>query len=59
MFSIFKNDPVKKLREEYEGILTKAMHAQRNGNIKEYSYLSAQADRVLERLQAEEASNNQ
>lgn len=59
MFSIFNKDPVKKLRKEYEEILIKAMHAQRNGNIKEYSSLSAQADQLLKRLNIEESNNKQ
>ncbi|MBT3899828.1 MAG: Lacal_2735 family protein, partial [Gammaproteobacteria bacterium] len=40
MFKLFKRDPAKKLRKEYHLKLEKALHAQRNGNIREYSFLT-------------------
>ena len=46
MFSIFKRDPAKKLKKRYFAKLEQAMLAQRNGDIKTYSELSAEADEI-------------
>lgn len=46
MFSLFKRDPVKKLKKQYFAKLEQAMLAQRNGDIKTYSELSAEADEI-------------
>lgn len=55
MFSIFKSDPSKKLRKDYEALLTKAMQAQRSGDIRSYSELSEQADAIYKKIEALEA----
>ena len=52
LFKLFKKDPAKKLRKEYHLKLEKALHAQRNGNIREYSFLTSEAEAVKERLDA-------
>lgn len=52
IFKWFKKDPAKKLQKEYLLKLEKAMHAQRNGNIREYSFLTAEAEAVREKLEA-------
>lgn len=52
IFKWFKKDPAKKLKKEYLLKLEKAMHAQRNGNIREYSFLTAEAEAVREKLEA-------
>jgi hypothetical protein len=44
MFSLFKKDPVKKLKKSYMLKLEQAMNAQRNGDIKAYSYITSEAD---------------
>jgi hypothetical protein len=44
MFGLFKRDPKKKMRKEYDALLEKAMHAQRNGDIRTYSMLTAEAE---------------
>jgi hypothetical protein len=44
MFSIFKRDPIKKLKKSYMLKLEQAMNAQRNGDIKAYSYITNEAD---------------
>jgi hypothetical protein len=44
MLSIFKKDPIKKLRKAYMAKLEQAMNAQRNGDIKSYSFISSEAD---------------
>jgi hypothetical protein len=47
-----KKDPAKRLRKEYHLKLEKAMYAQRNGNIREYSFLTAEAESAREKLEA-------
>ena len=46
MFSIFKKDPVKKLNKLYEAKLEQAMKSQRNGDIKSYSMITAEAENI-------------
>jgi hypothetical protein len=50
MFGIFKSDPVKKLRNAYHAKLTEAMNAQRNGKIREYSFITAEAEVLKSKL---------
>ncbi|MEC8229997.1 MAG: DUF6435 family protein [Pseudomonadota bacterium] len=55
MFGLFKSNPTKKLRKQYDALLEKAMHAQRNGDIKTYSMLTAQSEELwkeIERLES-------
>ena len=56
MFSIFKSDPLKKLNKRYEAKLALAMHAQRNGNIKGYSMITAEAEEIAVQIKALEVS---
>ena len=51
MFGWLKSDPAKKLRKQYHAKLEQAMHAQRNGNIREYSFLTAEAEALREELE--------
>lgn len=46
MFSFFKSDPAKKLKKQHSLLLEKAMHAQRNGDIRTYSALTFEADKI-------------
>jgi hypothetical protein len=46
MFSLFKKDPIKKLNKSYEAKLEQAMHAQRNGDIKSYAMITAEAEKI-------------
>ena len=55
MFSLFKRDPVKKLNKLYESKLEQAMWAQRNGDIRSYSMLTAEAEEI--RLKVVELEN--
>ena len=50
MFSIFKQDPIKKLDKLYEQKLEEAMHAQRNGNIKLYAMITAEAEKIKQKI---------
>ena len=57
MLSLFRKDPTKKLQKTYEAKLEKAMHAQRGGDIKTYSLLTEEAEKIrakIEALQAEQ-----
>ncbi|MFT4612974.1 MAG: hypothetical protein ACI9NT_000107 [Bacteroidia bacterium] len=51
MFGLFKKSPIKQLQQEHEGLLSKAFHAQRDGNIRLYSTLTAEAETVREKLE--------
>ena len=55
MFGIFKSDPSKKLRKTYDMKLEQAMHAQRKGDIKTYSMLTAEAEALWSEIQKIEA----
>lgn len=55
MFSFFKKDPVKKLKAQYEAKLSQAMQSQRNGDIRSYSMLTAEAEEILKQIKAAES----
>lgn len=52
MFSFFKKDPLKELNKQYMQKLEKAMHAQRNGDIRSYSMLTSEAEDILRKIEA-------
>jgi transcription initiation factor IIE alpha subunit len=52
MFGLFKSDPRKKLEAAYRSKLEEAMHCQRNGDILNYSRLSAEAAELEKQLDA-------
>ena len=51
MFGWMKRDPEKQLRKQYHAKLEEALQAQRNGNIREYSFLTAEAEKLREKLE--------
>lgn len=56
LFSFFKTDPTKKLRKNHERKLEEALNAQRNGNIRAYSMLTLEAEKLwaeIDRLENE------
>ena len=55
MFSFLKSDPVKKLKKDYEKKVADAMNAQRNGDIKTYSSLIAESEKMWDKIQVAEA----
>jgi hypothetical protein len=57
MFSLFKRDPVKKLRKAYMAKLEQAMQAQRSGDIKSYSFITSEADMMHKEIMKLEANN--
>lgn len=54
MFGLFRTDPTRKLRKDYNRKLEAAMTAQRNGDIKTYSELTAEAEALYAKIQAAE-----
>lgn len=59
MFGFLKSDPVKKLRKQYDAKLIQAQQAQRNGDIKGFAELSAEADAIWQQLQPLEQAQRQ
>ncbi len=51
MFNLFKKDPVKKLRTQYEKLLKEAMELQRKGDIKGYALKTEAAEKVADEIQ--------
>lgn len=51
MFLLFKSDPTKKLRKQYDIKLEQAMLAQRKGDIKTYSMLTAEAEKIWQQIE--------
>lgn len=51
MFGLFKRNPKKKMRKEYDALLEKAMYAQRNGDIRTYSMLTAEAESLWDEIE--------
>ncbi|MEH0670002.1 DUF6435 family protein [Vibrio owensii] len=50
MFSFFKNNSVKKLKKRHSMLLEQAMQAQRRGDIRTYSLLTAEAEELFEQI---------
>jgi hypothetical protein len=59
MFSFFKADPIKKLRNAYDQKLEQAMQAQRKGDIMSYSLLTAESELIGAQIDALEVKSNQ
>jgi hypothetical protein len=51
MFEFLKSKPEKKLQEKYEKLLHDGMQFQRNGDIKSYSMVTAEAEKVREEIE--------
>jgi hypothetical protein len=56
MFSLFKQDPTKKLNKSYEDKLESAICAQKNGNINGFSMFTEEALKIRKKIQALEKS---
>ncbi|MFN3714120.1 MAG: DUF6435 family protein [Alcanivoracaceae bacterium] len=50
MFAFLKPDPLKKLRKQYAETLEKAMLSQRGGDIRQYSFLTEQAEALYQKI---------
>ena len=51
MFGLFGKNPLKQLQKDHEAVLAKAFQAQRNGNIRLYSTLTAEAEVLREEIE--------
>ena len=51
MLGFLKGDPKKKLQKEYEAKLQKALHAQRNGDLRTHGTLMEEAEKIYADLQ--------
>jgi hypothetical protein len=51
MFSLFKSDPVKKLKKMRAKKLEQAMHAQRNGDMRSFASITSEADKLWQEVQ--------
>lgn len=56
MFGFLQRDPSKKLKKQYDLKLEQAMLAQRKGDIKAYSMLTAEAEELWSEIKALEAA---
>lgn len=56
MFGLFKSDPTKKLRKKHALLQEKAMLAQRKGDIKTYSMLTAEAEALWMEIESKKAT---
>ena len=55
MLSLFRRNPARKLESEYRKVLEQALQAQRRGDIRQYSELTAQAEAIAKSLDELEA----
>ena len=51
MLGMFRKSPLKKWEQEHGVLLTRAFNAQRNGDIRQYSTLTAEAEAVREKIE--------
>lgn len=58
MLSWLKPNPIKKLQSKHKQLTEQAFNAQRNGNIREYSRLTSEADEVEKNIQRAQAELN-
>lgn len=58
MFGLFKSDPTKKLRKQYDIKLEQAMLSQRKGDIRSYAMLSAEAEKIWAEIEKLEATKS-
>jgi uncharacterized lipoprotein len=52
MFGLFKANPSKKLRKQYDILLEKGMQAQRKGDIRLYAELTNEAETLWQQIEA-------
>ena len=52
MFGLFKKSPLKKLEAEHKALITEGFHVQRNGDVRAYSFLTAEAEAIREKIDA-------
>ncbi|MBL1272194.1 MAG: Lacal_2735 family protein [Oceanospirillales bacterium] len=52
MLGFLKGDPKKKMQKAYEDKLTKALHAQRNGDLRSHGTLMEEAEKIYAEIKA-------
>jgi len=52
MLRFLKSDPKKKLQKAYEDKLAKALHAQRNGDLRSHGTLMEEAEKIYAEIKA-------
>lgn len=57
MLGFLKGNPKKKLQKAYEDKLAKALHAQRNGDLRSHGTLMEEAEALYAELQAMEKTS--
>lgn len=55
MLGFLKGDPRKKLQKTYEDKLEKALHAQRNGDLRSHGTLMEEAEKIYAEIKALDA----
>ncbi len=58
MLGFLKGNPKKKLQKAYEEKLTKALHAQRNGDLRSHGTLMEEAEKLYAEIKKREQSND-
>jgi hypothetical protein len=58
MLSLFKANPEKKLKKQLAQKREQALHAQRNGDMREFAALTEEAEAILGELQALQAEKS-
>lgn len=58
VFGLFKKNPLEKWQKEQESLINEAFQAQRNGNIRLYSTLTAQAEELREKIEAAKSAED-
>jgi len=51
VFGLFKKSPLKQWQKEHESLVYKAFQAQRNGDIRLYSTLTAESEQLREKIE--------
>ncbi|MEP4891525.1 MAG: DUF6435 family protein [Aliiglaciecola sp.] len=59
MFGLFKTNPIKKLRKQYDQKLTQAMQAQHDGNMRDYAKFNSEAEDLFDKIEQFETNSNQ
>jgi hypothetical protein len=51
VFGLFKRSPLKQWQKEHESLVYKAFQAQRNGDIRLYSTLTSESEKLREKIE--------
>lgn len=57
MFSFLKKDPISKLNKQYTALLEQALEAQRRGDIRSYSELTSEAEKIADKIDVLKATD--